>query len=85
MRSAPDKIEETAKERTFWQDVWRRYKKNRTAVLGLIFILLLVVIAFATIIIDAVTQNAVYEAVSYTHLDVYKRQQVQLNYPELPL
>lgn len=51
---------EPAKQKSMWQETWRRFKKNKLAMVGLVFILLLVVIAAATIIIDLVTNKAIY-------------------------
>jgi peptide/nickel transport system permease protein len=48
------------KQRTVWAETWRRLKKDRMAVTGLIFILLLVVIALSTIFIDIFTNHAIY-------------------------
>lgn len=39
--------EQTRKSLTYWQDVWRRLKKNRLAVIGLISVI--IIILFATI------------------------------------
>ncbi|UYJ47342.1 MAG: ABC transporter permease [Lachnospiraceae bacterium] len=50
--------------RSLWEDAWYRFKKNKLAVLGLIFVLLLIVIAFATIIIDIATHGSVYQALA---------------------
>ena len=50
--------------RSLWEDAWYRFKKNKLAVLGLIFVLLLIVIAFATIIIDITTHGSVYQALA---------------------
>ena len=50
--------------RSLWEDAWYRFKKNKLAVLGLIFVLLLIVIAFATIIIDIATHVSVYQALA---------------------
>lgn len=53
--------EQTAKkQRSLWQDAWRRFKKNRTAMIGLAFFLALVVIAIATLVIDIATGNEFY-------------------------
>jgi len=38
--------------RSLWQDAWRRFKKNRMAMISLCFIGLLALVAFSTIIID---------------------------------
>lgn len=48
------------KQRSLWQDTWRRFKKNKMAMVGLYFIILLVIIAFSTIIIDIVTNESFY-------------------------
>lgn len=47
--------------RSLWQDAWRRFRKNKLAMVCLCFVLLLTVIALSTIIIDAVTNNAFYD------------------------
>ena len=53
--------EQTAKkQRSLWQEAWRRFKKNKTAMLGLVFFVTLIVIAIVTLIIDAVTGNEFY-------------------------
>lgn len=49
------------KQRSLWQEAWRRYKKNKLAMVGLGFILLLVVIAFGTLIVDFVTNKTFYD------------------------
>ena len=51
---------EESKRRSLWQEVWRRFKKNKLAMIGMYFILFLVLIAIATIVIDLVTNNSVY-------------------------
>lgn len=48
------------KQRSLWQEAWRRFRKNRTAMVGLVFLSVLVVIAVATLVIDLVTQNEIY-------------------------
>lgn len=53
-------LENTNTQRSLWQDAWRRFRKNRTAMAGLIFLCLLVLIAVATLVIDAVTQKEFY-------------------------
>ena len=47
-------------QRSLWGEAWRRFKKNRMAMIGMYFILTLVFIAIATIIIDAVTGKSIY-------------------------
>lgn len=46
--------------RTLWQEAWRRFKKNKLAVCGLIFIVILIIISISTIVIDYATDNQVY-------------------------
>ena len=46
--------------RGLWGDAWHRFKKNRTAVAGLVVILILVVISIATLVIDGVTNGEIY-------------------------
>lgn len=49
------------KARSLWQDAWRRFKKNKAAYIGFIFIILLVIISVATLGIDLFTKNAIYD------------------------
>lgn len=49
-------------QRSLWQEAWRRFKKNRMAMLGLYFILFLVVTSLTTILIDIVTDKAFYNS-----------------------
>jgi len=48
------------KQRSLWQEAWRRFRKNRMAMAGLVFLSILVVIAVVTLVIDLVTQNEIY-------------------------
>lgn len=48
------------KQRSLWQEAWRRFRKNRMAMIGLAFISFLVIISIATLVIDAATHNAIY-------------------------
>ena len=41
--------------RGLWADAWHRFKKNKVAVAGMVFVLILVVISIATLVIDWVT------------------------------
>ncbi|NBK20442.1 MAG: ABC transporter permease [Spirochaetia bacterium] len=50
----------TKKQRTLAAETWRRFKKNKLAVVGMIVLVSLVTIAVATIIIDLATKNAFY-------------------------
>jgi len=47
--------------RTLWQESWRRFKKNKLAVCGLIFIIILIIISISTIVIDYATDNQIYK------------------------
>lgn len=49
------------KQRTLWQEAWRRFRKNKMAMIGLFFLSILVVIAISTFVVDLVT-----------HYDFYK-------------
>lgn len=49
------------KERSLWQDAWRRFKKNKLAMVCLMFVLLLSIISIATTIIDLATNNSFYD------------------------
>lgn len=51
---------EEKKQRSLWQEAWRRFRKNRMAMIGLVFILLLVIISISTLAIDAATHNSLY-------------------------
>ena len=48
------------KQRSLWEDAWRRFKKNKMAMIGLYFMIILVIIAFATIAIDLATGQSYY-------------------------
>lgn len=55
--------EQTAKkQRSLWQEAWRRFKRNKTAMVGLAFFLSLIAIAIVTLIIDAVTGGEFYRS-----------------------
>lgn len=45
-----------------WLDAWRRFKKDRLAVVGLVVILTLMLVAIGTLILDWATDNAIYDA-----------------------
>lgn len=51
---------QTVKQRTLAQETWMRFRRSKTAMFGLIFLSALVAISIATLIIDLVTGNAVY-------------------------
>ncbi|MDR2029660.1 MAG: ABC transporter permease [Treponema sp.] len=48
------------KQRSLWGEVWRRLKKNKLALVGLGFLLILFAAAVGTIIADSVTHNKIY-------------------------
>ena len=48
-------------QRSLWMDAWRRLRKNRLAMIGLGFILLLVVLALFTVAVDIVTKGTFYD------------------------
>lgn len=50
------------KQRSLWQEAWRRFRKNKTAMAGLIFLCLLIVVAITTTAIDVITDNAFYNS-----------------------
>ncbi|MGI6075845.1 MAG: ABC transporter permease [Pyramidobacter sp.] len=52
--------DQPSKERSLWQEAWRRFKKNRMAMAGLYFILFLVVTSLTTMAIDAATNGSFY-------------------------
>lgn len=54
--------EVTTKRRGLWAEAWRRFKKNKLALVGMSFIILLLVIAISTIVIDLVTNKSFYNA-----------------------
>lgn len=58
--------------RSLWAETWRRFKKNKMAMIGLVFIALLVIIAFTTIFIDIITNDSFYEA-NITKQDLRRR------------
>ena len=49
------------KQRSLWDEAWRRFKKNKTAMGGLIYLSILVVVAISTTVIDWITKNQVYK------------------------
>ncbi len=56
-------IESTAevKARTLWEEAWRRFRKNKIALIGLCFLALLLIVSVGTMVIDLVTDNAFYD------------------------
>ena len=50
------------KARSLGADAWYRFKKNRLAVISLIFLCLMIVVAFSTFVVDSVTDSSFYDA-----------------------
>lgn len=55
-------MEKDNKQRSLWTETWRRFKKNKMAMIGLVFVIILVIIAISTTVIDIVTNQEFYEA-----------------------
>ena len=51
----------TFTERTITQEVWQRYKKSRTGMAALVVVLVLLVIAISTYVVDLTTKNEFYD------------------------
>ena len=47
--------------RGLWADAWRRFRKDRLAAMGLAVILVLILVAIATLVVDWATHNAIYD------------------------
>lgn len=54
------KTSDVRKQRTLAAETWRRFRKNKLALAGMIVLITLVLIALSTIVIDLVTDNAFY-------------------------
>ena len=52
----------TTKSRSLWADAWRRFKKNKMAIISLVFLLLLALTGVTTLIIDWVTDDKIYDS-----------------------
>ena len=50
-------VEQNMKGRGLWQDAYRRFKRNKMAVVSMCFLILLTLVSIASLIIDAVTSN----------------------------
>jgi peptide/nickel transport system permease protein len=48
------------KQRSLWAEVWRRLKKNKLALVGMAFLVLLLAVAVVTIFIDLWTHGSIY-------------------------
>lgn len=51
---------EGKKQRSLWQATWQRFKKNKLAVISMIFLLCLTIIALGTIVFDIATNQEFY-------------------------
>lgn len=51
---------EAPEERGLWKDVWLRLKKNKVALVGMFFLILLVVVSIGTFVFDIVTKESFY-------------------------
>lgn len=54
------KTSDAKKQRTLAAETWRRFRKNKLALAGMIVLITLVLIALSTIVIDLLTDNAIY-------------------------
>lgn len=52
--------ENQVKQRTLFQETWMRFRRSKTAMFGLGFLMVLVLISIVTLVIDFVTKNSVY-------------------------
>ena len=52
--------ENQVKQRTLFQETWMRFRRSKTAMVGLGFLMVLVLISIVTLVIDFVTKNSVY-------------------------
>lgn len=52
--------ENQVKQRTLFQETWMRFRRSKTAMFGLGFLMVLVLISIVTLAIDFVTKNSVY-------------------------
>ena len=61
INSSNSKVIVNKKQRSLWQEAWRRFLKNKLAVISMIFLLILVFLAFGTLIIDLITDGNFYQ------------------------
>lgn len=52
---------QTVQQRTLAQETWMRFRRSKTAMFGLVFLGVLVLISIATLVIDFATGNSVYK------------------------
>ncbi len=52
--------ENTVQQRSLAQETWLRFRRSKTAMFGLCFLLVLITVSIVTIVIDLVTDNSVY-------------------------
>ena len=53
---------QVVQQRTLFQETWMRFRRSKTAMFGLCFLLVLVVISVGTLVIDLVSNNTFYDA-----------------------
>ena len=53
---------QVVQQRTLFQETWMRFRRSKTAMFGLCFLLVLVVISVGTLVIDLVSNNSFYDA-----------------------
>lgn len=53
---------QVVQQRTLFQETWMRFRRSKTAMFGLCFLLALVVISVGTLVIDLVSNNSFYDA-----------------------
>ena len=51
---------EAPEERGLWKDVWLRLKKNKVALVGMFFLILLILLSIGTFVFDIVTKESFY-------------------------
>ncbi|AEV30863.1 ABC-type dipeptide/oligopeptide/nickel transport system, permease component [Sphaerochaeta pleomorpha str. Grapes] len=55
-------LQDKKKQRSLGAETWRRFKKNKLALAGMFVLVALVTIALTTMVIDLVTDNAIYNS-----------------------
>lgn len=60
LKTVDTEVNINGKERTLMQETWRRFKKNKMAMFGMYFLLLMIIISISTILIDIITKRSIY-------------------------
>ncbi len=58
----PEEIRKQTKQKSLWGEAWVRFRRNKLALISLIFLTILVVLALATFVVDLVTGRQFYLA-----------------------